>query len=79
MASGDKWFVYILRCVDGSLYTGITKDVMRAELPRKVNGSAQYAIDVQVPGMVYGAVLRSPVEGAIAEDELRRGRHGRRP
>jgi predicted GIY-YIG superfamily endonuclease len=27
--SGDKWFVYILRCSDGSLYTGITKDVRR--------------------------------------------------
>lgn len=23
------WFVYILRCADGSLYTGITKDVRR--------------------------------------------------
>src|SRR5581483_7669799 len=28
----------------------IGKDVLRAELPRKVNGSAQYSIDVQVPG-----------------------------
>jgi isoquinoline 1-oxidoreductase subunit beta len=45
----------------------ITKDVMRAELPRKVNGSAQYSIDVQLPGMLYGAVLRAPVEGAKAE------------
>ena len=45
----------------------ITKDVMRAELPHKVNGSAQYAIDVQVPGMLYGAVLRAPVEGAAPE------------
>ena len=26
---GDVWFVYILRCADGSLYTGITKDVKR--------------------------------------------------
>jgi predicted GIY-YIG superfamily endonuclease len=24
-----KWFVYLLRCADGSLYTGITKDVNR--------------------------------------------------
>ncbi|HEX4975914.1 MAG TPA: GIY-YIG nuclease family protein [Pseudomonadales bacterium] len=23
------WFVYILRCVDGSLYTGVTNDVDR--------------------------------------------------
>jgi UV DNA damage endonuclease len=27
--SGDKWFVYLLRCCDGSLYTGITKDITR--------------------------------------------------
>ena len=27
--SGDKWFVYLLRCGDGSLYTGITKDITR--------------------------------------------------
>src|SRR5580704_8335723 len=45
----------------------IGKDVMRIELPEKVNGSAQYAIDVQVPGMLYGAILRAPVEGAGPE------------
>jgi predicted GIY-YIG superfamily endonuclease len=27
--SEGEWFVYILRCADGSLYTGITKDVAR--------------------------------------------------
>ena len=42
----------------------IGKDVMRIELPDKVNGRAQYAIDVQLPGMLYGAVLRAPVEDA---------------
>jgi isoquinoline 1-oxidoreductase beta subunit len=42
----------------------IGRDVMRVELPSKVTGSAIYSIDVQTPGMVYGAVLRSPVEGA---------------
>jgi len=26
---GNPWFVYVLRCADGSLYTGITKDVKR--------------------------------------------------
>jgi isoquinoline 1-oxidoreductase subunit beta len=45
----------------------IGKDVMRIELPGKVNGSAQYAIDVQVPGMLYGAILRAPIEGAGPE------------
>ena len=42
----------------------ISKDVMRIELPSKVNGSATYSIDVQVPGMLYGTVLRAPVEGS---------------
>ncbi|HEY1541274.1 MAG TPA: molybdopterin cofactor-binding domain-containing protein, partial [Xanthobacteraceae bacterium] len=39
----------------------IGHDVMRVELPSKVNGTAQYSIDVQVPGMLYGAILRAPV------------------
>jgi predicted GIY-YIG superfamily endonuclease len=26
---GDRWFVYLLRCANGSLYTGIAKDVDR--------------------------------------------------
>ena len=25
----EVWFVYVLRCVDGTLYTGITKDLAR--------------------------------------------------
>src|SRR5215213_3898303 len=43
------------------------KDVMRIELPSKVNGSATYGIDVQVPDMLYGAVLRAPVEGSVPD------------
>ncbi|MDB4944604.1 MAG: putative endonuclease containing a domain protein [Labilithrix sp.] len=26
-SSGDVWFVYLARCADGSLYTGIARDV----------------------------------------------------
>src|SRR5437762_10639320 len=45
----------------------IGKDVMRVELPHKVNGTATYGIDVQVPGMLYGTVLRAPVEGSVPD------------
>ena len=45
----------------------IGKDAMRVELPTKVNGTAQYGIDIQVPGMVYGTVLRAPVEGSVPD------------
>jgi isoquinoline 1-oxidoreductase subunit beta len=45
----------------------VGKDVMRVELPNKVNGTARYSIDVQVPGMLYAAVIRAPVEGSSPE------------
>jgi isoquinoline 1-oxidoreductase beta subunit len=45
----------------------IGKDVMRVELPGKVDGSIKYAIDVHVPDMLYATVLRAPVEGATPE------------
>jgi isoquinoline 1-oxidoreductase beta subunit len=45
----------------------IGKDVMRVDLPGKVNGSARYAIDMQVPNMLYAAVLRAPVEGSVPD------------
>jgi len=45
----------------------IGKDVMRVELPSKVNGTATYGIDIQVPGMLYGTVLRAPVEGSVPD------------
>jgi isoquinoline 1-oxidoreductase beta subunit len=41
------------------------KDVNRVDMASKVDGSARYSIDVDVPGMVYGAILRAPVEGSV--------------
>ncbi|NNF74412.1 MAG: xanthine dehydrogenase family protein molybdopterin-binding subunit [Flavobacteriaceae bacterium] len=36
----------------------------RFDIPSKCNGSAEYAIDIQVPNMIYGVISRSPVYGA---------------
>ena len=41
----------------------IGKDVSRVEIPDKVSGQARYGIDVRMPGMMYAAVLRAPVNG----------------
>jgi len=40
------------------------RDVHRVDVAGKVNGTAQYSIDVQLPGMLYGAILREPVDRA---------------
>src|SRR5438067_3345070 len=42
----------------------IGKSMPRRDLPPKVNGTAQYAIDVKLPGMVYASTLPSPVHDA---------------
>ena len=44
----------------------IGKSVPRRDTPLKVNGTAQYAIDVKLPGMVYASTLHSPVHNAQA-------------
>ena len=38
----DTWFVYILRCADGSLYTGITKDLDRRLEQHNAGTAARY-------------------------------------
>jgi isoquinoline 1-oxidoreductase beta subunit len=52
---------------DKSQYRLIGKSVPRRDIPAKVNGSAQYAIDVRLPGMVYATVRHSPVHGGAPE------------
>jgi isoquinoline 1-oxidoreductase subunit beta len=42
----------------------IGNSVPRRDTPSKVNGSAQYAIDVKLEGMVYASTLHSPVHNA---------------
>jgi isoquinoline 1-oxidoreductase subunit beta len=37
------------------------KDVTRVDVADKARGTAEFAIDVQVPGMVYATVARAPV------------------
>jgi isoquinoline 1-oxidoreductase beta subunit len=53
----------------------IGKVIPRIDLGEKSNGSAQFGIDVQVPGMVYGVISRSPVFGTkptiLNEKEIR--------
>jgi isoquinoline 1-oxidoreductase beta subunit len=44
-----------------SRYVG--KPVNRLDTPRKVNGTAEFGIDVKLPGMLYAALAQCPVIG----------------
>lgn len=42
----------------------IGKVLPRTEIPEKVDGSAQFAIDIRMPGMVYGVLERGNLHGS---------------
>ena len=58
-SSGDKWFVYILRCADGSLYTGITKDVKRRCQQHNAGTASRYTRSRLPVKLVYQEALPS--------------------
>jgi len=51
----SAWTVYILRCADGSLYTGITRDVARRVKEHNSNGllAARYTRARRPVALVY--------------------------
>jgi isoquinoline 1-oxidoreductase beta subunit len=42
----------------------IGKQIPRTEIPSKVDGTAQFAMDIRLPGMVYGVMERGRLHGA---------------
>ncbi len=48
---------------DPAQYRIIGRSLPRLDIPDKVDGSATFGIDVVLPGMLYGAVVHSPVVG----------------
>ena len=54
--SGDQWFVYIVRCADGALYTGITKDVVRRCRQHNAGTASRYTRSRRPVELVYQEV-----------------------
>jgi isoquinoline 1-oxidoreductase beta subunit len=44
-------------------FTFIGKPMPRIDVPRKVDGSAKFGIDAELPGMVFAAIVACPVAG----------------
>jgi predicted GIY-YIG superfamily endonuclease len=49
----EPWFVYILRCADGTLYTGITKDVKRRCRQHNTGSASRYTRSRRPVRLVY--------------------------
>jgi predicted GIY-YIG superfamily endonuclease len=53
------WFVYLLRCADGSLYTGITTDLARRSRQHNAGTAARYTRGRRPVKVVYQERQRS--------------------
>ena len=48
-------------------FTLIGKPLARLDMPLKINGTAKFGIDIEVPGMVYAAIIACPVFGGTVK------------
>ena len=58
-APADRWFVYMVRCADGTLYTGITKDVKRRCKQHNAGTASRYTRTRLPVKLVYREVQPS--------------------
>lgn len=63
----EKWFLYILKCTDESLYTGITKDLERRFRMHAEGRGARYTRARRPLAMVYQEAFRSRTEALTRE------------
>jgi predicted GIY-YIG superfamily endonuclease len=49
----STWFVYVLRCADGTLYTGITKDLARRTKQHNAGTASRYTRSRRPVKLVY--------------------------
>jgi putative endonuclease len=69
----ESWSVYIVRCVDGSLYTGIAKDVARRVDEHNANNllAANYTRARRPVTLVYQEAVASRSAAAKREYEIK--------
>ena len=87
-ASAGGWFVYILRCGDGTFYTGITKDVGRRCRQHNDGTASRYTRSRRPTRLIYqepqrdqtAALRREAAIKALSRPEkaklIRAGRRG---
>lgn len=73
MAS-PSWFVYLVRCADGTLYTGITTDLVRRVAEHNGIGGlgARYTRSRRPVTLVYREPVASRIEACRREAAIKR-------
>jgi len=65
------WFVYMLRCVDGSLYTGITVDIEKRVAIHNAGKGAKYTRARLPVVLVWSVAMKSATDARKAEFDVK--------
>ena len=65
------WFLYILECQDGSLYTGITKDIERRLQLHNEGKGAKFTRSRRPVKIIYQELLSTRGQALIREYEIK--------
>lgn len=68
-----EWFVYMLECADGTLYTGVTTDIARRVEEHNLSPKAAKYTRVRRPvSLVYQETLRSRNAACARESAIKK-------
>ena len=65
------WYVYIIKCADGSLYTGATTDVKRRFKQHKQGKGGSYTASHKVVKLLHQETLKTRGQALKREAEIK--------
>ncbi|MDD5441673.1 MAG: GIY-YIG nuclease family protein [Candidatus Omnitrophica bacterium] len=69
---GDNWYLYIARCRDGTLYVGITKDVLRRIKEHNTTNKCRYTRFRKPITLIYSEKCESHSQALKREAEVKK-------
>ncbi len=74
----EQWTVYILRCQDGTLYTGITKDIERRVKQHNDGKGSKYTQTRRPVTVVYKETKMGRANALVREAEIKHYSRGKK-
>jgi putative endonuclease len=67
----EKWFVYIIECEDGSLYTGATNNLERRFSEHKAGKGSKYVLSRKAVKLVFSEECHDKYQAYQREREIK--------